>query len=41
MIKVENYNSKGEKVDPSKLIIKDIAIYDIINKYISQVNPKE
>jgi putative transposase len=35
--KVENYNSKGEKVDPSKLIIRDIAIYDIINKY----NPKQ
>ena len=41
MRKVENYNTKGEKVDPSKLIIRDIAIYDIINKYISQANPKE
>ena len=41
MRKVENYNSNGEEVDPSKLVIRDIAIYDIINKYISQVNPKE
>lgn len=41
MRKVENYNSKGEKVDPSKLGIRDIAIYDIINKYIKQAKPKE
>ena len=41
MRKIENYNSKEEKVDPSKLVIRDIAIYDIINKYISQVKPKE
>jgi len=39
--KVENYNSKGKKIDPSKLIIRDIAIYDIINKYIRQVKNKE
>lgn len=33
-IEILNYDSKGNKINPKSLIIKDKIIYEIIKKYM-------